>query len=112
MIKVSLVLLAGLAATAVLRRRSAAVRHWVLAATIACAAATPALELVVPSWHLPLDPRLFGRSVEPLTLDSAADAGRLGRPSRRRQRRRPAALIRRPRHGCLAGHGSPARPSS
>ena len=40
-IKVSLIVLVALAATAVLRRRSAAVRHFVLAVALACAAATP-----------------------------------------------------------------------
>ena len=66
--KVSLIVSLGLAATALLRRRSAAVRHWVLAVTIACAAATPLLELVVPSWHVPVGARWLGRSAEPLTL--------------------------------------------
>src|SRR5215471_16912223 len=68
MIKVSLIVLCGLAATALLRRRSAAMRHFVLAAAIICAGASPLLEQVVPSWRLPLHPSLFGRSVEPLTL--------------------------------------------
>ncbi|MEP7305837.1 MAG: M56 family metallopeptidase [Acidobacteriota bacterium] len=68
MMKVSLIVSLGLAATALLRRRSAAVRHWVLAVTIACAAATPLLELVVPSWHVPVDSAWLGRSAEPLTL--------------------------------------------
>ena len=48
-IKVSLILLVGLAVAALLRGRSAAVRHWVLAAALACAAATPALELRQPA---------------------------------------------------------------
>jgi len=68
MIKVSLIVSLGLAATVLLRRRSAAVRHWVLAVTIACAAATPLLELVVPTWHVPVSARWLGRSAEPLTL--------------------------------------------
>jgi TonB family protein len=49
-IKVSLVILVGLGAATLLRGRSAAIRHWVLAAAILCAAAVPALELVVPAW--------------------------------------------------------------
>src|SRR5712692_1231853 len=68
MIKISLIVLCGLAAAAVLRKRSAALRHWVLAAAILCAGATPLLEPIVPSWHVPLHPSLFGRTVEPLTL--------------------------------------------
>lgn len=53
MIKISLVVLAGLAACALLRRHSAAMRHWVLAAALACAAIAPVLELVVPAWGVP-----------------------------------------------------------
>lgn len=52
MIKASLIILLGMAVTAALRRRSAAVRHWVLAATLACAAAIPALELIAPAWNI------------------------------------------------------------
>jgi TonB family protein len=68
MIKISLVVLVGLAATVLLRKRSAAVRHWILAASILCAAATPLLEMIVPAWPVPLSPALFGRSNEPLPL--------------------------------------------
>jgi beta-lactamase regulating signal transducer with metallopeptidase domain len=68
MIKMSLIVLLGLIATVLLRRRSAAVRHWVLAASVVCAAATPLLERVVPVWHLPVSASLFGARVEPLAL--------------------------------------------
>ena len=68
MIKMSLIVLLGLASTVLLRKRSAAVRHWVLAAAIVCAAATPLLERIVPVWHLPIGTSLFGRRVEPLAL--------------------------------------------
>jgi len=51
-IKISLVILVGLALTLLLRRRSAAVRHWVLATTIGCAAAIPLLTAVAPSWSV------------------------------------------------------------
>ena len=68
MIKVSIVILCGLAAAALLRNRSAALRHSVLAAAIACACAMPLLETFVPSWRVPLHPSLFGRTVEPLAL--------------------------------------------
>src|SRR5262245_33132963 len=50
-LKVSLIVVVALAASLVLRRRSAAVRHFVLAAALACAAATPALRLVAPAWQ-------------------------------------------------------------
>jgi beta-lactamase regulating signal transducer with metallopeptidase domain len=49
--RVSLMVLLGLLATAILRKQSAAVRHFVLAATLVSAAATPALRLVAPVWH-------------------------------------------------------------
>ena len=52
-LKSSLILALGLAAAAALRRHSAALRHWILAATIGCAAAGPVVGLVMPSWTLP-----------------------------------------------------------
>lgn len=52
-IESSLVLLAALALMPLLRKRPAALRHAVLAAALACAAAAPAIGRVVPSWHLP-----------------------------------------------------------
>ena len=53
-IKVAVLALAALAATAVLRRRSAAVRHFVLATTLICALGVPLLERVLPSWPVPV----------------------------------------------------------
>jgi beta-lactamase regulating signal transducer with metallopeptidase domain len=50
-LKVSLIVVVALAAGVALRGRSAAVRHFVLAAALACAAATPALRLVAPAWQ-------------------------------------------------------------
>jgi len=50
-IKISLIVLAALVATALMHRRSAAMRHFVLVAALACAAATPAVRLVVPAWQ-------------------------------------------------------------
>ena len=52
-IKVSLILLLALALMPLLRRRSAALRHWVLSASLLCAAVSPLAQLVVPSWRLP-----------------------------------------------------------
>jgi beta-lactamase regulating signal transducer with metallopeptidase domain len=74
-IKVSIIVALALAATVLLRKQSAAMRHWVLAAAIVCAAATPLFTIVVPAWDF--------RRVEPssggLTVasdsDAAADAG-------------------------------------
>jgi beta-lactamase regulating signal transducer with metallopeptidase domain len=63
-VKSSLVVLAALVAVACLRRRSAALRHWILSAAIVAAMVSPALGLVTPSWHVPLDaiarPQLIG----------------------------------------------------
>lgn len=50
--KVSILLLVALSATALLRNRSAALRHWVLAVAIVCAAALPVFESIAPSWPL------------------------------------------------------------
>jgi TonB family protein len=55
-IKVSLILLVALGLMPLLRHRSAALRHWVLSASLFCAAMAPLAQLVVPQWHLP--PRL------------------------------------------------------
>ena len=54
-IEFSIIAAIALAATLALRNRSAALRHWILAAAIACSAIAPPLGLVVPSWQLPLD---------------------------------------------------------
>ena len=43
-LKVSALILAGLAGAAAARRHSAAARHWVIAASLLCALAIPALE--------------------------------------------------------------------
>jgi len=59
-VKVSLIVLVALVARALLRRRSAAVRHWVLSVAIACAAAMPLLAMMVPAWHI--GPAVFSAS--------------------------------------------------
>lgn len=51
-VRVSIILLIALGAALVLRHRSAAVRHWVLAFGVVCGAITPLLELTLPSWHI------------------------------------------------------------
>ena len=53
-LKIGLLTLAALACTVVLRRRSAAMRHWVLATTMVCCLCVPAVELLLPSWSIPL----------------------------------------------------------
>jgi beta-lactamase regulating signal transducer with metallopeptidase domain len=51
-IKMSLVILVALAAMALMRNGSAALRHWVLAVVVGCAAAVPALDAILPVWSL------------------------------------------------------------
>jgi TonB family protein len=54
-IKVTVLLVVALAAAAALRRTSAALRHWLVATAVVCAALVPVLAAVVPAWHL-IDP--------------------------------------------------------
>jgi beta-lactamase regulating signal transducer with metallopeptidase domain len=49
-IKMSLVILLALAAMSLMRNRSAALRHWVLAVVVGCAAAIPALDAIKVAW--------------------------------------------------------------
>jgi TonB family protein len=60
MIELTLILILGLAAAAVLRRQSAATRHWALTAAILCAALSPALGRLVPAWGVPAAAGYFG----------------------------------------------------
>jgi TonB family protein len=62
-LQVSIVLAVALGATALLRRRSAALRHWILAVAITCALAAPALELLIPAWKLPAGTSRWATSV-------------------------------------------------
>ena len=70
-LKVSLVVLVGLALATALRNRSAAARHWVIAASLLCAMAMPLLELVVPAWGLSVfnasAPPVVAQPVQPST---------------------------------------------
>jgi TonB family protein len=51
--KVTILILIALTVTAVLRSRSAAIRHWVLAVAILCAGLTPLFGVILPAWHPP-----------------------------------------------------------
>jgi TonB family protein len=53
-IKISLVVALGLLAASLLRRRSAALRHWMLAASMTAALAIPLLMQLAPGWTLPI----------------------------------------------------------
>jgi TonB family protein len=55
-LRASVVVLAALAVTVVLRRRSAALRHWVLAAGVLSAAAVAPLGRALPAWDFPQEP--------------------------------------------------------
>jgi beta-lactamase regulating signal transducer with metallopeptidase domain len=55
-LKTSLILALGMLAALAWHRRSAAVRHWMLAATLVCASAAPLIERLTPSWTLPARP--------------------------------------------------------
>ena len=65
-LRVSVVTGLALVAVMLLRGRSAAIRHWVLAAATVCALALPALQPLVPSWQVPVAvPAPFALAVEP-----------------------------------------------
>lgn len=52
-LQASAIVSVGLAAATLLRRRSAALRHWVLAVSLGCAGAAPILGAALPSWRVP-----------------------------------------------------------
>jgi TonB family protein len=72
-LKVSLIVVFALAAGALLRYRSAAVRHWMFTAAIVCAAAVPILQPLVPSWNVPIDPAAAFDRVAPASPPSPPD---------------------------------------
>ncbi|RPI56562.1 MAG: hypothetical protein EHM55_04920 [Acidobacteria bacterium] len=76
--RMSLIVLGALAMTVLLRRRSAAIRHWVLAAGVASAAASPVLATIVPAWSLP-----FGTPAAFVAYEEASGAGASAPPARR-----------------------------
>jgi TonB family protein len=80
-IKVSLIVSCAIAASMLLRSRSAALRHWVLSMAIASAALAPLLQIAGPSWEVPIAlPSVVQRAVhlENLTAGTAAGAGAVG----------------------------------
>src|SRR6266487_5634794 len=52
-LQVSAVVLLALAAASLMRNRSAALRHWILAIGLVSAFAMPALQTIVPRWDVP-----------------------------------------------------------
>ncbi len=79
MIKGTVVLCLALVAVLLLRRRSAALRHRILAAAIGCAALVPLAEPLVPAWHVPVFEAPRVGPATPLALTEAADQS--GRPT-------------------------------
>jgi TonB family protein len=63
----SAILLAALVLMPWLRKRSAALRHWVLATALVCATAAPLAELMLPSWDPPFQVAL--RELPPAIAD-------------------------------------------
>ncbi len=77
--KISLIVLGALAVSLLLRHRSAAMRHWILAAAFVCAAAVPLLEAIVPRWRLPIStPASFEQSYRPVDPPAAVSPARPG----------------------------------
>src|SRR3954468_2407929 len=75
-VRSSAILVAGLAAHLLLARRSAALRHFVLAAAIVLSAAVVPLSLVLPSWNV----RLPATSPRAATVSSVVAVKMTGRP--------------------------------
>ena len=74
--KVSLLVVLGLGASALLQRGSAALRHWVLTVTIVCSAVLPLLAVVVPTWHIHLGNPAQVRPIAPAAGTLAVDVGK------------------------------------
>jgi beta-lactamase regulating signal transducer with metallopeptidase domain len=72
--KASILVLVALCATALLRHRSAALRHWILTVAIVSAAALPVFESIVPSIALLFRPSSFTE----LTVESRLEAAPQG----------------------------------
>jgi len=92
-VRVSLIVLIGIGARLVLGRRSAAVRHWVLAVAVLCAAATPVLGQLVPSWRLGALP--YSADVAPVdpAVSTSATFAEARIPAGETQPQRPAVMV-------------------
>jgi beta-lactamase regulating signal transducer with metallopeptidase domain len=53
LVDLAIILAAALSATLLMRRRPAALRHWILATAMLVGASAPALEFLLPEWPLP-----------------------------------------------------------
>jgi len=88
-VQISLLIVVALTLSGLLRNRPAALRHWVLAAALVCAAATPLLEPISPKWQLPLGASWGTPSVEQLPTANASG----GKRSVAIERRVPALAV-------------------
>lgn len=101
-VRVSLILALGLAATTLLRRRSAAMRHWILSATVVCALVAPLFTWFGPAWTGTLPESWSRRPATALAADvqvQAVDGAAGGRDA-------PAA------HAVVSADARPIRPPS
>ena len=74
-VRSSVLLMIGLAAVAMIRRRSSALRHWLLAATIAASALATPLAVLLPDWSIATVPVATSDS-----LDASAEAAAASEP--------------------------------
>lgn len=81
-LKVSALLLLALGAIAVMRSRSAAARHWVLAVAIGCAMATPLASLIVPPWHVSVAQARAVPTIQPVSETISVRLDVPARPAR------------------------------
>src|SRR5215471_13844960 len=93
-LKASLILAVALIIVRLLRRQSAALRHWVLAAGVLCAAISPGLSLMMPTWEfkipLPSAAAKLSSPVGDLASDSARTSNSEFFPSHRFEPPAPA----------------------
>ena len=103
-VKTSFVLAIGILTAWALHRRSAALRHWLLAATLFCGAAIPVIEASTPSWTLPIYAQparqtdtsvgvTFSPVAHPGTPSSAAQGDPVDMANATRQRAAAAMLL-------------------
>ena len=76
-VKTSLILSLGLLAALACRRRSAAVRHWVIAVALLCASTAPLVSGLTPSWSMPAQsaPRAAGDAIVNVSFGPIATPG-------------------------------------
>jgi beta-lactamase regulating signal transducer with metallopeptidase domain len=97
-VKMSLVLAVGLAAAMLLRQRSAALRHWVIAATIVCAGSIPLFGLVAPAWTIPQDPVVVRRPAIAISVSTGGSPNAGERLPTGQPTRMPAPTLERLAH--------------